>query len=74
VPPAASGHGVLSVNATPWGQVFVNGREVGEAPLDVELPAGRYRVRVQSQAAHDEKLIVVAPGKRAKLLVSLVGR
>ena len=74
VPAPASGLGVLSVNATPWGQVFVNGREVGEAPLDVELPAGRYRVRVQNRSAHEERLVVVAAGKRASFFVSLVGR
>jgi hypothetical protein len=74
VPPRASGQGVLSVNATPWGRVFVNGRELGEAPLDVELPAGRYRVRVQNQSAREEKLVVVAAGRREELFVSLVGR
>ena len=39
VPAASSGQGVLSVNAVPWGTVVVNGVRLGEAPLDVRLPA-----------------------------------
>jgi tRNA A-37 threonylcarbamoyl transferase component Bud32 len=37
--------GLLYVNATPWAQVTVDGRAVGETPLTVPLPPGRHRVR-----------------------------
>ncbi|ABS25603.1 serine/threonine-protein kinase [Anaeromyxobacter sp. Fw109-5] len=68
VPPASSGHGVLGVNAVPWGTVFVNGVRVGETPLDVRLPAGRYRVRVEHPKGADTRVIDVAPGRRTQVL------
>jgi len=45
VPPVNPGR--LSVNATPWGDVFIDGRAAGQTPLvDLELPPGRYRLRI----------------------------
>jgi tRNA A-37 threonylcarbamoyl transferase component Bud32 len=74
VPPASSGHGVLGVNAVPWGTVFVNGVRVGETPLDVRLPAGRYRVRVEHPKGADTRVIDVAPGRRTQVLARPRGR
>jgi hypothetical protein len=35
------------VNASPWGQVFVDDRLIGNTPrADIELPAGQHTLRV----------------------------
>jgi serine/threonine-protein kinase len=69
VPHRASGQGILSVNAIPWGLVRVNGHAVGETPQELRLPAGRHRVRIERKGhrAIDE-LVTVKPGARTKLL------
>jgi hypothetical protein len=69
VPPRASGQGILAVNATPWARVRVNGHAVGETPLEVRLPAGRHRVRIdrKGRPAVDE-LVLVEAGARATIL------
>jgi serine/threonine-protein kinase len=69
VPPRASGDGILSVNAMPWGTVHVNGHAVGDTPQEMRLPAGRHHVRIErkGQRAVDETVTVRA-GARTKLL------
>jgi serine/threonine-protein kinase len=69
VPAPASGQGILSVNATPWGLVRVNGHEVGDTPQSMRLPAGRHRVHIERKGhrAVDE-LVTVKAGKRTKIL------
>ena len=47
---AAAGGGKLTVNANPWGQVFVNDRLIGNTPrANIELPAGTHTLRVSRQ-------------------------
>ena len=69
VPLRASGDGILSVNATPWGLVRLNGHAVGDTPQEMRLPAGHHRVRIErkGQRAVDE-LVTVKAGARTKLL------
>jgi serine/threonine protein kinase len=46
----AAGTGKLSVNAKPWGQVFVDDRLIGNTPrANIELPAGTHTLRVSRQ-------------------------
>jgi len=43
--------GRLDVNASPWGKVYVNGRPVGETPVQgLRLAPGHYQVRVVNPA------------------------
>jgi serine/threonine-protein kinase len=69
VPSASSGQGILSVNATPWGRVRVNGHLVGDTPQSIRLPAGRHRVHIERKGhrAVDE-LVAVRAGTRTKIL------
>jgi hypothetical protein len=47
---AAAGTGRLSVNANPWGQVFVDDRLIGNTPrANIELPAGTHTLRISRQ-------------------------
>jgi hypothetical protein len=69
VPPAASGDGILSVNATPWGHLSVDGRAVGETPQELRLPAGRHRVRIERKGRPTvDAVVTVKAGRRTKLL------
>ena len=69
VPPRASGQGILSVNAIPWGFVRVNGHAVGDTPQELRLPAGRHRVRIERKGHRSiDELVTVKPGARTKLL------
>jgi serine/threonine-protein kinase len=44
------GGGKLTVNASPWGQVFVDDRFIGNTPrANIELPAGTHTLRVSRQ-------------------------
>ncbi len=64
-PPASSGEGVLTVMASPWAIVSVDGRDIGETPREVRLGAGRYLVRAAHPAlGARERFISVKPGKR----------
>lgn len=46
----AAGTGKLTVNANPWGQVFVDDRLIGNTPrANIELPAGTHVLRVSRQ-------------------------
>ncbi len=41
------GTGTLRVNTTPWSEVYVDGRRIGNTPqMNISLPAGRHSVRL----------------------------
>ena len=67
VPAPGSGEGILSLNATPWATVYVEGRRIGDTPRELRLPAGRYRVRlVHPTLGEVEQSIEVSPGARRR--------
>jgi serine/threonine-protein kinase len=69
LPPATSGSGLLVVNASPWGQAVVDGKEIGETPKELRVGAGRYRVKVvHPTLGAREGQVVVEPGKRRVFL------
>jgi len=69
VPAASSGEGLLSVNATPWGLLRVDGHAVGDTPQEIRLPAGRHRVRLERKGQHPVDVVVtVKAGVRTMLL------
>ena len=64
-PPPASGDGVLAVVATPWAQVEIDGRDIGETPREVQLGAGSYKVKATHPALGTrEKVVTIRAGKR----------
>jgi hypothetical protein len=74
-PSAASGQGVLSVQAEPFGEVYLDGRHHGTAPREFQLPAGRYLVRVaHPQLGRRERRVEVRPGERARWVADFLGR
>lgn len=54
---ALASRGALRVIGTPQLQVFVDGKQVGVAPLQIELPPGRHAVKlVAGNATHTEEI------------------
>ena len=61
--------GRLFVNATPWGQVFVDDEPIGNTPrVGVPIAAGTHRVRVSRDGFDPfERTVQVAPGQDLRL-------
>jgi serine/threonine-protein kinase len=66
--------GLLEINAIPWAVVFVDGRRVGETPLQgLALPPGQHRVRLESPTRKIVRTLTVTirSGQTTSRLVSL---
>ncbi len=65
--PAEPGH--LFVNATPWGQLYVDGQLIGNTPrANLALPAGDHTIRVLREGYNPfERTIKVEPGQTVRL-------
>jgi eukaryotic-like serine/threonine-protein kinase len=70
-PPA--GTGTLSVNASPWGTVYVNGHQAGTTPLlRYPLRAGRAQVAIENPKLGRKVMDVkIEPNKDTPLIVDL---
>jgi len=69
--------GLLSVNAIPWGSVYLDGRPIGNTPLiDLTVSAGQHRLRVEREGFRPyDRMIQVAPGQRLRITdIALVER
>jgi serine/threonine protein kinase len=71
-PPAGSGEGVLIVRALPWGEVSVCGEAYGEAPVELKVKAGTYRVRVEHGPTSAQRQVVVKPGAREAVAIDFL--
>ena len=69
--------GLLSVNAIPWGSVYLDGQPIGNTPqIDRTVAPGRHRLRVERDGYRPyERLIEVATGQRLRITdIALVER
>jgi hypothetical protein len=58
----------LKVHVFPWGDVWINGRRRGAAPLErVVLKPGRYRVSAGQGKPSQTKRVVLKEGERKTL-------
>jgi serine/threonine-protein kinase len=66
---SAPGH--LQVVVRPWGEVTVDGRVVGQTPLDrIALPPGVHRVRVRHPSFEVwEREVAIRSGETEKVVV-----
>jgi hypothetical protein len=63
-PGAPTETGIVEITATDGANVFVDGREVGPAPQQVDLGAGSHRVRVEKDGFQAfEREVHVVPGR-----------
>jgi hypothetical protein len=59
----------LSVNAIPWGSVYLDGRPVGNTPqINLQVAAGPHRLRVERDGYRPyDRVIDVASGQRLRI-------
>jgi len=72
--PTPSEPGYLTINATPWADVYLNGRSVGQTPIgSLEVEPGSYTVRLVCPPLEAEKTInvTVAAGERKPVTADL---
>jgi hypothetical protein len=62
---------VLTVS--PWGEVFIDGRSLGEqvGRKERDLPAGEHTLEVQGPSSWGPKAITIQPGQRTAQAVLL---
>ncbi|MFI5236078.1 MAG: PEGA domain-containing protein, partial [Gemmatimonadales bacterium] len=65
-PPAPS---LVSINAVPWGNVFVDGRAIGNTPLvDIPISAGRHEILVQREGyVPYDRIVDLSPHEQMRL-------
>ncbi|MCA1662709.1 MAG: protein kinase [Myxococcales bacterium] len=63
--------GLLSVNAIPWANLFVDGRAAGHTPrMKLALEAGKHQLRLVTQAGESRaRSVEIAPNKETTLTV-----
>jgi serine/threonine-protein kinase len=44
------GQGTLQITADPWAQVFLDGKRVGQTPLQLKITAGKHKVKLKNTA------------------------
>jgi serine/threonine protein kinase len=63
--PVVPRKGLLTVKVFPWGNVWVNDKAMGRAPLtNRKLPPGRYKISVGRQKPEKTRTIKLRPGGR----------
>ncbi|HSN34677.1 MAG TPA: PEGA domain-containing protein [Ideonella sp.] len=64
-------HGLLSVNAIPWANLFVDGHAAGHTPRrKLVLESGKHTLRLTTQAGESRsRTVEIAPGKETTLTV-----
>jgi hypothetical protein len=65
--------GTLSVNATPWAEVFVDGNRIGDTPIgNVALKAGQHELIFRNPKNGEKKqTVVVRPGQSARVTIDM---
>ncbi len=72
-PAVALPNGSLSINASPWAEVLVNGRAVGTTPLaDLAIPIGRHEITWRHpQFGERKQTVTVTAGTPVRLGIDL---
>jgi serine/threonine-protein kinase len=73
-PPTASGPGHITINATPWCNVSIDGHAVGETPIvEHALPSGSHSVTCTNPETHATRTVRVdvRPGETTRTRIQL---
>jgi serine/threonine-protein kinase len=73
-PPTPSGPGAVSIAATPWCNVSIDGRAVGETPVvNHALPSGRHTITCTNPELNvtRTRTVEVSPGETARVRIEL---
>jgi tRNA A-37 threonylcarbamoyl transferase component Bud32 len=75
-PPAEEGNGTLRVNTTPWTEVYVDGRLIGNTPqMNISLPAGRHVLLLinREHEIRETMSVVIRAGQTQSIIRRLGG-
>jgi serine/threonine protein kinase len=69
--PAPRRRGWLHVIVEPWGNVWIDGKYFGRAPVKVRVPSGRHVVEVGRDIPARKEVVRVRPGARQEVALTL---
>ena len=59
---------MVSINADPYGEVWIDGRYIGDAPVrNLRLPAGTYTVETRYAETRQRATITISPDAPASV-------
>ncbi|MFL5392105.1 MAG: serine/threonine-protein kinase [Myxococcales bacterium] len=65
VPEASSDEGILSIEVTPWADVSIDGKPIGDTPKEVRIAAGKHKIRLSHPDFPPiDEIVAVTAGKR----------
>jgi hypothetical protein len=67
--PEPLARGRLVVYAEPWGNVWINGEQVGRSPFRERFKPGLYTVQVGDTYPEAKKRVRISPGKTREVLI-----
>jgi hypothetical protein len=71
-PPPADAKGRLNISVVPWGYVSIDGAEMGQSPLAVELEPGTHKVVItHPDYLEYARTVTIGAGQRGRLSVDL---
>ena len=65
--PARPTRGLVHVVVQPWGNVWIDGKYVGRAPIKARLPKGRHVIEVGRELPSKRRIVRVQPGARKEV-------
>lgn len=67
LPPPAPSRGWLRIVVEPWGNVWIDGRYFGRAPVKARLPKGRHVIEAGREIPSKRRVVRVQPGARKEV-------
>jgi hypothetical protein len=64
---AETERGTLRVAVVPYGDVWIDGRHIGTAPVVVDVQPGRHVVATGADGPTESRVVQVAPGQRREV-------
>ncbi|MFL5399091.1 MAG: PEGA domain-containing protein [Myxococcales bacterium] len=65
MPEASSDEGILSIEVTPWADVSIDGKPIGDTPKEVRIAAGKHKIRLSHPDFPPiDEIVAVTAGKR----------
>ena len=70
-PPVAPARGWVRVVVEPWGNVWIDGRYFGRAPVRARLNTGRHVIQAGRELPSERRVVRVQPGARKEVQLTL---
>ena len=68
--PVAEAEAQLKITVFPYGDVWVDGKRLGQAPVTIKLEPGTHEVGVGDGRPREKRSITLGPGEKANLDIS----